>query len=145
MIHKLWQTCKAHTHITSQPQVVVVPLGEAIAAAAACICGVSLLSPRNSDGDDRAASPGWGVPAPSKPLIGDLGHKRLTTFATRSRIGNKQRAITAVPHGACQRLSPESETPNWNTPYREGLSLPFNQQTKSEDSLKCKTPKTKQA
>ena len=45
MIHKLWQTCKAHTHITSQTQVVVVPLGEAIAAAAACICGVSPFNP----------------------------------------------------------------------------------------------------
>lgn len=83
------------------------------------------LSPRNSDGDDRAASPGWGEAAPSKPLIGDLGYKRLTTFATRSRIGNKQRAITAVTLGACQRLSPDSETPNCNDPMREGLSLPF--------------------
>ena len=114
MIHKLWQTKQ------------VAPQEYTDIIAAVCSCGAFYLSPRNSDGDDRAASPGWGVPAPSKPLIGDLGHKRLTTFATRSRIGNKQRAITAVPLGACQRLSPDSETPNWNNPYREGLSLPFN-------------------
>ena len=84
MIHKPWTINETQTHITLQKQVVVKPLGVSMATTAACICGVSLLSRRNSDGDDRAASPGWGAPAPSKPLIGDLGHKRLTTFATRS-------------------------------------------------------------
>jgi len=97
-----------------------------------------VLSPRNSDGDDRAASPGWGEAAPSKPLIGDLGYKRLTTVATRSRIGNKQRAIMAVSLGACQRLSPDSETPNCNDPMREGFKSPFNQQTKKRLFLNAK-------
>ena len=73
MIHKPWTINETQTHITLQTQVVVKPSGVSMATAAACICGVSLLSPRNSDGDDRAASPGWGVPAPSKPLNWRLG------------------------------------------------------------------------
>ena len=111
MIHKSWLTNKTLTHIALQKQVVVKPFGDAMTTTAACICGVSLLSPRNSDGDNRAASPGWGGTAPSKSLIGRHWLETETTdhIDTRSRIGNKQRAITAVTLGACQRLSPDSE------------------------------------
>ena len=128
MIHKSWLTNETQTHITLQKQVVVKPFGDAMTTTAACICGVSLLSPRNSDGDDRAASPGWGGTAPSKSLIGRHWLETETTdhIDTRSRNGNKQRAITAVTHGACQRLSPDSEPRNWLDHVREGLNPPFN-------------------
>jgi len=87
-----------------------------------------VLSPRNSDGDDRAASPGWGAPVPSKSLNGRHGLEIETTdhFETRSRNGNKQRTITAVSLGACQRLSPDSEPRNWPRPYVEGFNPLFN-------------------
>ena len=120
---------ETQTHITLQTQVVVIPLGACMATAAACICGVSLLSPRNSDGDDRAASPGWGAPVPSKSLTGRHWLETETTantLATRSRIGNKQRTITAVSLGAWQRLSPDSETRTEIDSYRVGLNPPFN-------------------
>ncbi len=101
MILKLWQTKQ------------VAPQEDAVkkSIATVCSCGAFYLSPRNSDGDDRAASPGWGGTAPAKSLIGRHWLETETTdhIDTRSRIGNKQRAITAVTHGACQRLSPDSE------------------------------------
>ena len=129
MILKPWTINETQTHITLQKQVVVKPLGVSMATTAACICGVSLLSPRNSDGDDRAASPGWGGTAPSKSLIGRHWLETETTantLATRSRIGHKQWTITAASHGAWQRLSPESETRTGMTFMREGLNPPFN-------------------
>jgi hypothetical protein len=88
-----------------------------------------VLSPRNSDGDNRAASPGWGGTAPSKSLIGLHRLETETTantLATRSRIGHKQRTITAVSLGAWQRLSPDSETRTEIDSYRVGLKPPFN-------------------
>jgi len=94
-----------------------------------CSVVYNALSPRNSDGDDRAASPGWGGTAPSKSLIGRhwLGiETTANTLATRSRIGHKQWTITAASHGARQRLSPESETRTGRTFMREGLNPPFN-------------------
>jgi len=114
---------ETHIHIAPQKLTVVagaMPLVHG--ATAVSICGVSYLSRRNSGGDDRAASPGWGGTAPSKSLIGRHWLETETTdhIETRSRIGNKQRAITAVPLGACQRLSPESETPNCKNPCVRG-------------------------
>ena len=128
MIHKPCTLNETQTHITLQTQVVAKPFGACMATAAACICGVSLLSPRNSDGDDRAASPGWGAPVPSKSLIGRHWLETETTdhIDTRSRNGNKQRASTAVSRGACQRLSPDSEPRNWLGPMCEGFNPLFN-------------------
>ena len=116
MIHKLWQTKQV------APQEYTDPI------AAVCSCGAFYLSPRNSDGDDRAASPGWGGTAPSKSLTGlhGLGIETTDHIDTRSRIGHKQRAITAVTHGACQRLSLDSETRTGMASYREGLNPLFN-------------------
>ncbi len=126
---KSWHINKTLNHITLQKQVVVKPFGDAMTTTAACLCGVSLLSPHNSDGDDRAASPGWGGTAPSKSLNGRHWLETETTantLATRSRIGHKQQAITAASHGARQRLSLDSETRTGMTSYREGLNPLFN-------------------
>ena len=125
----LWETNKTHIHIAPQKLTVVAESNDSTphGATAVSLCGVSLLSPRNSDGDDRAASPGWGGTAPSKSLIGRhwLGiETTANTLATRSRIGHKQWTITAASHGAWQRLSPESETRTGIT--REGLNPLFN-------------------
>jgi len=132
-----WLTNETQTHITLQKQVVVKPFGAAMTTTAACICGVSLLSRRNSGGDDRAASPGWGGTAPSKSLIGRHWLETETTantLATRSRIGHKQWTSTAASHGAWQRLSPESETRTGTTSYSEGFNPLFNQ-CQNKDSL----------
>jgi len=99
-----------------------------VPTAPASFVGISLLSPRNSECDDRAASPGWGGTAPSKSLIGRHWLETETTantLATRSRIGHKQRTITAASLGAWQRLSPDSETRTGRALVCEGLSLPF--------------------
>ena len=130
MIHKLWVQATYNTHSLIAPSTLVFR-GKRIALVpntGTRIEGASYLSPRNSDGDDRAASPGWGAPVPSKSLIGRHWLETETTdhIDTRSRNGNKQRAITAVPLGACQRLSPDSEPRNWLDPYREGLNPLFN-------------------
>ena len=125
----LWETNKTHIHIAPQKLTVVAESNDSTphGATAVSLCGVSLLSRRNSGGDDRAASPGWGGTAPSKSLIGRhwLGiETTANTSATRSRIGHKQWTITAASHGAWQRLSPESETRTGIT--REGLNPLFN-------------------
>lgn len=126
--------------IPSTQVVVRKPEGDSHPPKATCVQGIShlmcrlgsarfVLSPRNSDGDDRAASPGWGGTAPSKSLIGRHWLETETTantLATRSRIGHKQRAITAASLGAWQRLSPDSETRTEMTSYRVGLNPLFN-------------------
>ena len=127
----LWETNKTHIHIAPQKLTVVAESNDSTphGATAVSLCGVSLLSPRNSDGDDRAASPGWGGTAPSKSLNGRhwLGIETIAnTSATRSRIGHKQWTITAASLGAWQRLSPDSETRTGMTSYREGLNPLFN-------------------
>ena len=129
MIHKSWVQLKRNTHSLIAPSTLVFRGSlAAVPDTGTRIEGASYLSPRNSDGDDRAASPGWGAPVPSKSLIGlhRLGIETTDHIDTRSRNGNKQRAITAVSHGACQRLSPDSEPRNWLDSYREGLNHPFN-------------------
>ena len=59
---------------------------------------------RNSNGDDRAASPGWGGTAPSKSLIGLHRLETETTahIDTRSRIGisNGQSRRYLTEHGS---------------------------------------------
>jgi hypothetical protein len=91
--------------------------------------GISHLSLLNRGGHNRPARPGWGGTAPSKSLIGLHRLETETTantLATRSRIGHKQRTITAVSLGAWQRLSPDSETRTEIDSYRVGLKPPFN-------------------
>ena len=142
MIHKPWTTNETQTHITLQKQVVVKPFGAAIATTAACICGVSLLSPRNSDGDDRAASPGWGEPAPSKPLNWRLGAH--TTDHVCDPLSNRdisngrsRRYLLEHVSALAQIAKPRTGSPS----YREGLSLPFNQQDKRRILLNAKHQK----
>ena len=83
----LWE----QEHSTKKPYMILTKLVSAentrkvlVPTALSGFVGINALTLLNRGGQDRAASPGWGVPAPSKSLIGDLGHKRLTTFATRS-------------------------------------------------------------
>ncbi len=126
----LWVQLQYNTHSVITPSALVVRGSlTAVPNAVTRIEGVSYLSPRNSDGDDRAASPGWGGTAPSKSLIGRHWLETETTantLATRSRIGHKQQAITAVSLGAWQRLSLDSETRTGIDSYREGLNHLFN-------------------
>ena len=114
-----WQTIRKHKQVyIALPELVVVDrrkASEVHVTASASSGSAIYLSPRNSEGDDRAASPGWGAPVPSKSLIGRhwLGIETTDHLDTRSRNGNKQRASMAVSLGACQRLSPDSEPRNW--------------------------------
>ena len=117
MIHKLWQTKQVAPQEYADPIAAVCSCGAFYLTASSVFPRVgaatsTLKRPRNSDGEDRVASPGWGGTAPSKSLTGlhGLGIETTDHIDTRSRIGHKQRAITAVTHGACQRLSPDSET-----------------------------------
>lgn len=130
MLHILWAQLKQNTQSLITPSTLVDRGSLATAPIADTrIEGVSYLSPRNSDGDDRAASPGWGGTAPSKSLIGRHWLETETTantLATRSRIGHKQQAITAASHGAWQRLSLDSETRTGIDSCREGLNPLFN-------------------
>ena len=115
MIHKLWQTKQ------------VAPQEYTDLIAAVCSCGAFYLSRRNSDGDDRAASPGWGEPAPSKPLNWRLGAQTTDHFCDpllNRDISNGQLRRYLLEHvsALAQIANPRTGI----TSYREGLSLPFN-------------------
>ena len=127
----LWTPEHTKPHITLQTQVVVVPERVSMTTAAACICGVSLLSRRNSGGDDRAASPGWGEPAPSKPLIWRLGAH--TTDHVCDPLSNRDisngrswRYLLEHVSALAQIAKPRTGI----TSYREGFKSPFKQQAK---------------
>ena len=103
-----------------------------------CSVVYNALSPRNSDGDDRAASPGWGEPAPSKPLIWRLGAQTTDHFCDpllNRDISNGQLRRYLLEHVSA--LAQIAKPRTGITSYREGLSLHLNNKLK-EVSLKYK-------
>ena len=144
----LWETNKTHIHIAPQKLTVVAESNDSTphGATAVSLCGVSLLtassvmhlvtstraatcalknlSPRNSDGDDRAASPGWGEPAPSKPLIWRLGAQTTDHFCdplSNRDISNGRSRRYLLEHVSA--LAQIAKPRTGITSYREGLSL----------------------
>ena len=137
---ELWVQTKRNTHSHIAPSTLVDrgKRSSFVPNAATRIEGASLLSRRNSDGDDRAASPGWGEPAPSKPLIWRLGAQTTDHFCDpllNRDISNGQSRRYLLEHVSA--LAQIAKPRTGITSYREGLSLHLINKLK-EVSLKCK-------